>query len=152
MGISEFTASIPVCGNGTSSSKPGTNYAKSTISDGLSSSYCVCPSGFRESAGEIKDGGCERKIKLTNLGNTRFERLDYVNFMDKSNQTNWLAVNFSVCESRCLAKLISRFSQLASIGGFERDDMEHCDYMHPFRGGADFPFQCGFGWANEKGK
>ncbi|KAM1489096.1 hypothetical protein EV1_031771 [Malus domestica] len=74
------------------------------VSDGSSSSYCVCPSGFRESAGGIKDGGCERKIKLTNLGNTRFERLDYVNFTGGSNQTNWPATNFSVCESRCLAR------------------------------------------------
>ncbi|KAM0961062.1 hypothetical protein ACFX2I_020382 [Malus domestica] len=74
------------------------------VSDGSSSSYCVCPPGFRESAGGIKDGGCERKIKLTNLGNTRFERLDYVNFTGGSNQTNWPATNFSVCESRCLVR------------------------------------------------
>ncbi|TQE14160.1 hypothetical protein C1H46_000079 [Malus baccata] len=29
----------------------------------------------------------------------------------------------------------------ASAGGFERDDKEHSDYMHPFRGGANFPFR-----------
>ncbi|KAM1062938.1 hypothetical protein ACFX2I_027163 [Malus domestica] len=34
MGISEFTTSIPVYGNGTSSSKPGMNFAKSTARAG----------------------------------------------------------------------------------------------------------------------
>ncbi|CAB4295860.1 unnamed protein product [Prunus armeniaca] len=74
------------------------------VSDGSSSSYCVCPPGFKESDGGIKDSGCERKIELTNLANTKFLRLDYVNFTGGSNQTNWPATNFSVCESRCLAK------------------------------------------------
>ncbi|KAM0971203.1 hypothetical protein ACFX13_019425 [Malus domestica] len=145
------------------------------VSDGSSSSYCVCPSRFRGSAGGIKDGGCERKIKLTNLGNTKFERLDYVNFTGGSNQSNWPAVNFNICESRCLGRndclrfmfkydgkgyCVLQLERLlygddgaagddvsrsdkppASAGGFERDDKEHCDYMHPFRGGANFPFR-----------
>ncbi|KAM1261899.1 hypothetical protein ACFX13_027804 [Malus domestica] len=80
MGISEFTASIPVYGNGTSSSKPGMNFAKSTAFVGRTPStsamvrapFTACAHrDLRESAGKIKDGG---------------------------------PINFSVCKSRCLAR------------------------------------------------
>ncbi|PRQ41014.1 putative protein kinase RLK-Pelle-SD-2b family [Rosa chinensis] len=73
------------------------------VSDGTSSSYdCVCPPGFQPAPGAIEDQGCQRKIPLSK--NTKFLKLDYVNFTGGSNQTNWPATNFSICESRCLRR------------------------------------------------
>lgn len=76
------------------------------VSDGsTSSSYCVCPPGFKppgNGVNVIRDEGCERKIPLSK--NTQFLKLDYVNFTGGSNNSNWPATNFSVCESRCLTR------------------------------------------------
>ncbi|XP_021909890.1 G-type lectin S-receptor-like serine/threonine-protein kinase At5g24080 [Carica papaya] len=61
---------------------------------------CVCPPGFKRSPADPK--ACDRKIQLTN--NTRFVRLDYVNYTsDSSRQRVINAQNFTICESKCLA-------------------------------------------------
>ncbi|GAV74206.1 Pkinase domain-containing protein/S_locus_glycop domain-containing protein/PAN_2 domain-containing protein [Cephalotus follicularis] len=70
------------------------------MNNGSSSSYCVCPPGFKRSIDEEKT--CQRKIPLANPRNTKFLRLDYVNFTGGSNQTNQNIRNFAMCESRCL--------------------------------------------------
>nr|DAD43348.1 TPA_asm: hypothetical protein HUJ06_001578 [Nelumbo nucifera] len=62
------------------------------------SPYCVCPPGFQNITGE-----CKRKIPFTGPEDSKFLRLDYVNFSGGSNQTDRQALNFTVCESGCLA-------------------------------------------------
>nr|DAD32293.1 TPA_asm: hypothetical protein HUJ06_011144 [Nelumbo nucifera] len=65
--------------------------------------YCVCPPGFqtfRKSSGEF----CERKNPFTSSPqDSKFLRLDYVNFSGGPNETDLRAPNFTTCESKCLA-------------------------------------------------
>ncbi|KAK4799084.1 hypothetical protein SAY86_024449 [Trapa natans] len=70
------------------------------IGDGGSSTYCVCPSGFRNTTPDSYN--CERSIPMKNMKNTKFIRLDYVNFTGGSNQTNIGSKNLSDCQARCL--------------------------------------------------
>ncbi|PON53673.1 S-receptor-like serine/threonine-protein kinase [Trema orientale] len=68
-------------------------------SDGSNSSSCVCPPGFNPPTGDPKQGGCQRKIPMTEK--TRFIRLDYVNFTASNETTFSQATNLSDCESNC---------------------------------------------------
>ncbi|XP_057962451.1 G-type lectin S-receptor-like serine/threonine-protein kinase At1g34300 [Malania oleifera] len=72
------------------------------ISDGFNSSSCVCPPGFRKiGAGERES--CQRKIPFpTRRTNSKFLRLDYVNYSGGSNYTNEKVWNYAECESKCL--------------------------------------------------
>lgn len=63
------------------------------------STSCVCPPGYRRSV----DDSCELKTPFTNL-ETKFLRLDFVNFTGGLNQSDIKTTNFSTCESQCLAK------------------------------------------------
>ncbi|KAM1362150.1 hypothetical protein EV1_026946 [Malus domestica] len=92
MGISEFTTSIPVYGNGTSSSKPGMNFAKSTARAGRTPSTSATVEFYKDDGTAGDDLSRSKKPP-------------------------------------------------ASAREFQRDDKEHCDYMHPFRGGADIQFR-----------
>ncbi|KAK9277215.1 hypothetical protein L1049_006754 [Liquidambar formosana] len=65
---------------------------------------CECAPGFKTIPGTGgREDVCERKIPLTNLQETKFLRLDYVNFSGGANQTNINARNLSTCRARCLA-------------------------------------------------
>ncbi|KAF5748049.1 S-locus lectin protein kinase family protein [Tripterygium wilfordii] len=66
-----------------------------------SSTYCVCPPGFKPIQG--KQDACERKIPMNNPLDTRFLQLDFVNYSGGSNQSNLNVLNFDECKSRCLA-------------------------------------------------
>ncbi|KAH7570838.1 hypothetical protein JRO89_XS05G0204300 [Xanthoceras sorbifolium] len=88
------------------------------VNDGQNASTCVCPSGFKPSTSQVNS--CERKIPLTDPLNTKFLRLDYVNFSGGSNQTDLVVRNFSTCESRC-------FSNPDCLGfGFKFDGKGYC--------------------------
>ncbi|GMJ09628.1 hypothetical protein like AT5G24080 [Hibiscus trionum] len=63
------------------------------------STSCVCPPGFKKKSDD--NSSCEIKIPLGS--NTKFLRLDYVNFSGGADQSNLNVLNFSMCESRCLA-------------------------------------------------
>ncbi|TXG57094.1 hypothetical protein EZV62_018407 [Acer yangbiense] len=79
---------------------------------------CVCPSGFKPNTSQ--ENSCERKIPLTDPHNTKFLRLDYVNFSGGSNQTDLVVKNFSICESSC-------FSNPHCLGfGFKFDGKGYC--------------------------
>ncbi|KAM7484726.1 hypothetical protein LguiA_000735 [Lonicera macranthoides] len=67
------------------------------------STYCVCPPGFRRVPG-ADSFTCVLKTRIVDPGNTKFLRLDYVNFSGGSNQTNTYARNYTICESSCLSK------------------------------------------------
>lgn len=71
------------------------------IYDGIqdSSTSCICPPGFRK----VSDNSdsCERKINITEPRNTKFLRLEYVNFSGGSNETAFQVSNISGCESSC---------------------------------------------------
>lgn len=69
-------------------------------SDGSNTTSCECPPGFRRSSAN-KDA-CERKIPLSR--NTKFLRLDYVNFTGGLDQRDLKVRNFSTCEASCLNK------------------------------------------------
>lgn len=64
------------------------------------STSCVCPPGYRKAA----DDSCQLKIPLTNLGRTKFLKLDFVNFTGGLNQSDIKTTNFTTCEGQCLAK------------------------------------------------
>ncbi|KNA15845.1 hypothetical protein SOVF_094500 [Spinacia oleracea] len=64
----------------------------------LSGYQCLCPPGFRQSAGS---DSCERKIPIVDMGRSKFLRLDYVNYSGGSNQTSLNLFNLDHCESRC---------------------------------------------------
>lgn len=68
-----------------------------------SSINCVCPPGFRRVPG-ADSFTCGLKTRIVDPGNTKFLRLDYVNFSGGSNQTNTLARNYTICQSECLSK------------------------------------------------
>lgn len=69
-----------------------------------STTSCVCPPGFEPLDGGALEG-CSRKIPFDKEPqNTRFLKLDYVNFTGGTNQSLWKAKNYSECESRCLSK------------------------------------------------
>ncbi|KAK1551632.1 hypothetical protein Q3G72_001634 [Acer saccharum] len=81
-------------------------------------STCVCPSGFKPNTSQVNS--CERNIPLTDPHNTKFLRLDYVNFSGGSNQTDLVVKNFSICESSC-------FSNPDCLGfGFKFDGKGYC--------------------------
>jgi hypothetical protein len=67
-----------------------------------STPHCVCPPGYKQKSGEAKEG-CAIKIPLTNLGNTKFLQLDYVNYTSGPNQTEQIAANnLTDCQAHCL--------------------------------------------------
>ncbi|KAF2316685.1 hypothetical protein GH714_042026 [Hevea brasiliensis] len=70
------------------------------MSDGSNTTSCECPPGFTKSSANKDD--CERKIALSK--NTKFLRLDYVNFTGGLNQSNLNVRNVSTCEASCLNK------------------------------------------------
>ncbi|XP_077241152.1 G-type lectin S-receptor-like serine/threonine-protein kinase At5g24080 [Tasmannia lanceolata] len=75
----------------------GPNYV--CQSNGSNTTTCICPAGFRRN----ENGDCVRKIPLsTNLFNSKFLRLDFVNFSGGSNQTDLKPTNISICQSTCL--------------------------------------------------
>lgn len=69
------------------------------MNNGGNSKQCICPPGFRPRGDS--EHSCDRKIQMTQ--NTKFLRLDYVNFSGGYEQMNQNAQNFSVCESSCRA-------------------------------------------------
>ncbi|KAI4357477.1 hypothetical protein L6164_001425 [Bauhinia variegata] len=87
--------------------------------DAYSSTYCVCPSGFIENPGGAEQEGCERRFKLTT--NTKFLRLDYVNFTSKFDKMKKIdARNFTFCEATCK-------SNPKCLGfGFKYDGSAYC--------------------------
>ncbi|KAL2545811.1 G-type lectin S-receptor-like serine/threonine-protein kinase [Forsythia ovata] len=62
------------------------------------STSCVCPPGYRRGPND----SCEQKIPIRDLGNSKFLRLDFVNFTGGLNQTDIKTTNFSTCEAQCL--------------------------------------------------
>ncbi|KAL2518635.1 G-type lectin S-receptor-like serine/threonine-protein kinase [Abeliophyllum distichum] len=62
------------------------------------STTCVCPPGYRRGPND----SCEPKIPIRDLGNSKFLRLDFVNFTGGLNQTDIKTTNFSTCEAQCL--------------------------------------------------
>lgn len=66
------------------------------MNDGGNSTRCTCPPGFQQ-----RGDSCDRKIQMTQ--NTKFLRLDYVNFSGGADQNNLGVQNFTICESKCLA-------------------------------------------------
>ncbi|KAF8389693.1 hypothetical protein HHK36_024212 [Tetracentron sinense] len=91
----------------------GPNYI--CMTDGLNSTYCICPAGFRR-VGDL----CERNIPLAGTIGSRFLPLDYVNFSGGSNQTDLKAPNYTTCESKCLANP-------RCLGfGFKFDGSQYC--------------------------
>ncbi|KAI4313668.1 hypothetical protein L6164_026627 [Bauhinia variegata] len=87
--------------------------------DSYSSTYCVCPSGFIENPGGVQQSGCSRRTQLTT--NTKFLRLDYVNFTSNTGQMTQIeARNFTFCEARCS-------SDPECLGfGFKYDGSAYC--------------------------
>lgn len=66
-----------------------------------SSTRCICPPGFKKVSDNNSDS-CERKIDITrDPRNTKFLRLEYVNFSGGSNETAFQVSNISACESTC---------------------------------------------------
>lgn len=63
-----------------------------------SSTYCVCPSGYKPNQGGPQNG-CSRKIPLSK--NTQFLRLDYVNYTSNEPVKPINAENFTICEANC---------------------------------------------------
>lgn len=111
------------------------------MSDGTNSdTSCVCPPGFQKAA--VEEEGCKIKVNFTgNLQNTKFLRLDYVNFSGGSNPVDLKVQNFPECQSRCLA-------EPRCLGfGFNYDGNGYCvlqldrmlyGYWSPGIGGAFF--------------
>lgn len=77
----------------------GINSICVTDSSFSNSTSCQCPPGFRSISGNTST--CERNIPMTNLQNTKFIRLDYVNFSGISNQISLPTENLAGCEARC---------------------------------------------------
>ncbi|XP_062172050.1 G-type lectin S-receptor-like serine/threonine-protein kinase At5g24080 [Alnus glutinosa] len=93
------------------------------MSDGLNSSTsCVCPPGFKERSRGAKEEGCEIKISMKLPANTKFLRLDYVNYTSGANNTISVnAQNFKNCEARC-------HNNTKCIGfGFKYDGNGYCN-------------------------
>ncbi|XP_027095331.1 G-type lectin S-receptor-like serine/threonine-protein kinase At1g34300 [Coffea arabica] len=65
-----------------------------------SSTSCVCPPGFKKSSHD----SCERKIPLTDLKNSNFFRLEYVNFTGAANSSSIQDLTLSDCQAKCLAE------------------------------------------------
>ncbi|KAL3502094.1 hypothetical protein ACH5RR_036543 [Cinchona calisaya] len=65
-----------------------------------SSTSCECPPGFRKNSSD----SCERKTPLTDLKNSKFFRLDYVNFTGGSNSLLIQNLRLSDCQAKCLAE------------------------------------------------
>ncbi|XP_042500207.1 G-type lectin S-receptor-like serine/threonine-protein kinase At1g34300 [Macadamia integrifolia] len=99
----------------------GENYICMTSNGSNSTTYCVCPPGFRvrnTTAGEV----CERAIPLRPR-DSKFLRLDFVDFGD-DNETQIQVSNFSSCKSGC----VSNPSCLAFV--FKFDGTETCIQLH----------------------
>ncbi|XP_074270183.1 G-type lectin S-receptor-like serine/threonine-protein kinase At1g34300 [Silene latifolia] len=71
-------------------------------SDGstLSNYECVCPPGFRRSS---TSNSCENEIPIIDTASNKFLRLDYVDYLDGSNQTDLQVHSFDHCQSNCLS-------------------------------------------------
>lgn len=61
------------------------------------STSCVCPPGYKRGPND----SCEPKKPV--VGNSKFLRLDFVNFTGGINQTDSKTRNFSTCEGLCMA-------------------------------------------------
>ncbi|CAI9755257.1 unnamed protein product [Fraxinus pennsylvanica] len=61
------------------------------------STSCICPPGYKRGPND----SCEPKKPI--MGNSKFLRLDFVNFTGGLNQTDIKTRNFSTCEAQCLA-------------------------------------------------
>lgn len=60
---------------------------------------CICPPGFRE----VSDR-CERRTQIVNLNNTKFLRLDYVNFSGGADHSLELKTfDLGTCRGKCIA-------------------------------------------------
>ncbi|KAE8037392.1 hypothetical protein FH972_009981 [Carpinus fangiana] len=92
------------------------------ISDGQNSSTsCVCPPGFKVTLGGAKEKGCEIKIPIKVPKNTKFLRLDYVNYTSGVNYTIGVnAKNLKSCEASC-------YNNTKCLGfGFKYDGLGYC--------------------------
>lgn len=69
------------------------------MNDGGNTIQCVCPPGFQSR--RDPERSCDRKNPMTE--NTKFLRLDYVNFSGGADQNTVNVQNFTGCESKCLA-------------------------------------------------
>ncbi|KAH7847268.1 hypothetical protein Vadar_023984 [Vaccinium darrowii] len=89
------------------------------ITDGVNNTpSCICPPRFRPLS-DVVNGGCERNIPLTE--NTKFIRLDYVNFSDRSNPTGIDSYSFTACQGQCLSdpKCLAFSFKYGLASGFE---------------------------------
>ncbi|XP_061371851.1 G-type lectin S-receptor-like serine/threonine-protein kinase At1g34300 [Gastrolobium bilobum] len=84
------------------------------------STYCVCPSGFKANQGG-PENGCTRKIPLSS--NTKFLRLDYINYTSNSQMNQIVANNFTICESGCI-----RDTRCLGFG-FKYDGTGYCVWL-----------------------
>ncbi|KAL5553299.1 hypothetical protein UlMin_040700 [Ulmus minor] len=74
------------------------------MGDGSNSTSCVCPPGFKPSTNHEPKKGCTRKIEFKDYKNTKFLRLDYVNFSAPANTNLNLQIgvqNLGECQSNC---------------------------------------------------
>ena len=78
---------------------------------------CLCPPGFLPSRGD-SENSCYRKTPMKQ--NTKFLRLDYVNFSGGADQSTVNVQNFTGCESKCLA------NQDCLGFGFKYDGSGYC--------------------------
>lgn len=95
------------------------------VYDGYNSTVCQCPPGFRPVSGGA-EVGCEYP-NVRDAGNSKFLRLDYVNFSGGSNYSNEDSVgnarNFSTCEGGCLG-------DPGCLGfGFKYDGKGYCVHL-----------------------
>lgn len=63
------------------------------------STSCVCPPGFKQVSADANN--CQRKIGITNLGKTKFLKLEYVRFPGGENKTSFQVSNLSMCQAKC---------------------------------------------------
>lgn len=71
--------------------------------DGSNSTSCICPPGFSplRNSGYAKEG-CEIKTPIRDLPNSRFIRLDYVNYTSPK-ELELDGKNLSICQANCTA-------------------------------------------------
>ncbi|KAL3510373.1 hypothetical protein ACH5RR_029774 [Cinchona calisaya] len=63
---------------------------------------CTCPPGFKKNS--LEPNSCDRINPITDLKNSKFLRLDYVNFTGGLNQTFSMVSNFTTCQAECLGR------------------------------------------------
>ncbi|XP_043721106.1 G-type lectin S-receptor-like serine/threonine-protein kinase At1g34300 [Telopea speciosissima] len=78
----------------------GPNYI--CMTDGSNSTFCVCSLGFEVRTGVGGEQICERRIPLMQK-DSKFLRLDFVNFTGGPNEGDLQAPNFTSCKNGCLA-------------------------------------------------